>query len=170
MTCLRLTKSFWRNLLPIVLLAFLSGCVGMSEWLSGPVSPGRVDRAPVIAQIQTNVSTQEDVSRLMGTPAARRTHLLDDSTIEAWAYHLEVYSVKPHQYLPLLGAIAFTSSQSGHSQSVAISFDKNGRMSGLTDSTMNAYGDVPSVMPFPETTFPIFFYGSSLHPHETRIP
>lgn len=156
------TNTFTRVLwLPIILLTCLSGCVAASDWLSGPTSSnGLGSYSPYYLEpIQIDVSTQEDVSQLLGYSIDRQ-HSHEEMPIESWAYiSSDDDTISPQQYIPFLGAYKSLFFQTTGSQSVAISFSPHGIVSGLTVSSLNAYGDIPSPTHF------LNIFRSSAHPH-----
>lgn len=138
----------------------LTSCVATSDWLSGPTSPdGLGSYSPYYLEpIQIDVSTEEDVSQLLGYSIDRQ-HSLEEMPIESWAYTSTEDAISPLQYIPFLGAYRSLFFQTTGSQSVAISFSPHGIVSGLTVSSMNAYGDIPSPTHF------LNIFRSSAHTH-----
>ena len=161
--------------LPFILLTCLSGCVATSELLSGPasVANSRPEPSSLREPIQIGVSTQEEVSGMLGNPTESKTHTLNGTQVESWAYVSHEETVQPYQYVPFVGAFAFSRSHVNDSPSVAISFSPNGVVSGLTVSTLNAYGDIPPSELFPVSASSTTLYGMrnpqiSHSPHATN--
>ena len=131
----------------------------MSDFLSGPTSVPGYSPEPhsLIDPIQIGVSTQEEVIGALGNPTDRQQSL-DETPIESWAYVSHGETVQPYQYVLLLGAFASSRSLLNESPSVAFGFTPNGVVSGLTVSTLNAYGDIPphELLPISNTSIPLY--------------
>ncbi len=160
--------------LPFILLTCLSGCVATSELLSGPASVANSKPEPSSLRepIQIGVSTQKEVRGMLGNPTEVKTHSPNGIQLESWAYVSHEETVQPYQYVLFVGAFAFSRSQVNDSPSVAISFSPNGVVSGLTVSTLNAYGDIPPSELFPVSASSTTLYGMrnpqiSHSPHAT---
>ena len=96
---------------------------------------------------------------MLGNPTEGKTHSSNGTQLESWAYVSHEETVQPYQYVLLLGALASSRSRVNESPSVAISFSQNGIVSGLTVSTLNAYGDILPSELFPVSTFSTPLYG-----------
>jgi len=147
--------------LPFILLTCLSGCVAMSDFLSGPTATQNsgIEPSSLWEPIQIGISTQEDVIGALGNPTDRKIHPGNGSQFESWAYASHEETVQPYQYVLLVGAFASSHSLVNESPSVAIGFSPNGVVSGLTVSTVNAYGDILPSELFPVSTFSTPLYG-----------
>ena len=95
--------------LPFILLTCLSGCVATSELLSGPasVANSRPEPSSLREPIQIGVSTQEEVSGMLGNPADRKIHPGNGTQVESWAYVSHEETVQPYQYVLLLAPSHF---------------------------------------------------------------
>jgi outer membrane protein assembly factor BamE (lipoprotein component of BamABCDE complex) len=165
--------------LPFILLTCLSGCVATSELLSGPasVANSRPEPSSLREPIQIGVSTQEEVRGMLGNPTEGKTYSPNGTQLESWAYVSHEETVQPYQYVLFVGAFAFSRSHVNDSPSVAISFSPNGVVSGLTVSTLNAYGDIPPSELFPVSASSTTLYGMrnpqishSPHATDSQIP
>ena len=147
--------------LPFILLTCLSGCVATSDFLSGPTSTENsgIEPSSLREPIQIGVSTQEEVSGMLGNPTVGKTHSPNGTQLESWAYVSHEETVQPYQYVLLVGAFASSRSHVNETPSVAISFSPNGVVSGLTLSTLNAYGDIPPSELFPVSASSTTLYG-----------
>jgi len=147
--------------LPFILLTCLSGCVATSELLSGPasVANSRPEPSSLREPIQIGVSSQTEVKGMLGDPTDRQIHSENGNKIESWAYASHDETVTPYQYILFFGAFASPHSLVNESPSVAISFSPNGVASGLTLSTLNAYGDIPPSELFPVSASSTNLYG-----------
>jgi hypothetical protein len=147
--------------LPFILLTCLSGCVATSDFLSGPTSTQNsgIEPSSLREPIQIGVSSQTEVKGMLGDPTDRQIHSENGNKIESWAYASHDETVTPYQYILFFGAVASPHSLVNESPSVAISFSPNGVASGLTLSTLNAYGDIPPPELFPISAFSPPLYG-----------
>ena len=94
---------------------------------------------------------------------------IDRNQIESLSYSTAESEIRPYQYIPLLGAIAFLGPIQSQSPSAAISFSSEGIVSGLTVSTLNAYGDLRSPERVPIEESPASFYGLR-NPDVAHVP
>ncbi len=139
----------------------LTGCVGASNWLAGPTqfqnSP--LEPSEQFASIRIGVTTKQEIVASLGNPTNRQIHSIDGIQVESLSYSTGEAEIRPYQYIPLLGAIAFLEPIQSQTLSTAISFSSEDRVSGLTISTVNAYGDLrsPELVPIGES--PASFYG-----------
>ena len=111
---------------------------------------------------------------MLGNPTGSKTHTLNGTQVESWAYVSHEETVQPYQYVLLVGAFASSHSLVNESPSVAIGFSPNGVVSGLTVSTLNAYGDILPSELFPVSASSTPLYGMrnpqiSHSPHATNF-
>ena len=151
-------KIFW---LPLCILTYLSGCVAMSDFLSGPASThdSSFEPAPFMNPTQIGVSKKEDVIGMLKNPTDRQILSEGENQIESWGYASQDEIVIPYQYMPFIGGFVFRHSLVNESPSVAVSFSSHGVVSGLTVSSLNAYGDIPPQYGIPASVFTDPLYG-----------
>ena len=136
-----------RNALFCLYCIILTSCVGASNWLSGPdqIQSSQLDGLHYGDSIRIGVSTKQEVLTSLGSPTDRQTHSIDKRPRESVSYAFAETAITPFQYFPLLGA--FGRLMPDENPSVAISFSSKESVSGLTISTVNAYGDIrPSII------------------------
>jgi outer membrane protein assembly factor BamE (lipoprotein component of BamABCDE complex) len=75
----------------------------------------------LISQIKPDVSTQEDVTRLVGEPT-KQTYL--DSGDTVWEYDLQQTQVRPASFIPLVGLVAGGANVQTHT--LTVRFNKQG--------------------------------------------
>ena len=94
-------KIIW---LSLILLTYLSGCVAMSDFLSGPSSThdSSFEPAPFMNPIQIGVSTKEDVIGMLRNSTDRQIHSENENQIESWGYASQDEIVIPYQYMPFI--------------------------------------------------------------------
>ena len=147
----------------LVLISMFSlGCAAASEFLAGSstLSPSESPQQVGLKEpIYIDVSTKDDVLRLAGSPTNHQEFLLQNKQEESWAYVSTQAAINPLQYILLIGAFPTAQHLSRMPPSFAISFSPQGVVSGLTTSTVNAYGDIRSskISPMPDSS--ISFYG-----------
>ncbi len=150
-------KIIW---LALILLTYLSGCVATSDFLSGPslTHDSSLEPPSFMDPIQIGVSTQGEVRSVLGNPTDSNAHSENGNQIESWAFASHDETVIPYQYIPFLGAFVSTHSLVNESPSVAVSFSPDGVVSGLTVSSLNAYGDIPpyDLIPASALTAPLY--------------
>jgi hypothetical protein len=166
-----MTPSILRIWLLCLGCVFLTGCVGASEWLLGPTQfqDSRSDLSPHFASIRIGVTAKQEIVSSFGSPTNRQMHPIDGSQVESLSYSTAESEIRPYQYIPLLGAIAFLGPIQSQSPSAAISFSSEGIVSGLTVSTLNAYGDLRSPERVPIGESSASFYGMS-NPNVSHAP
>ena len=139
----------------------LSSCVEASHWLSGPtpIQHSSFASSPQLAPIRIGVTTKQEIVASLGNPTNRQIHSIDGIQVESLSYSTVEAEIRPYQYIPLLGIIAFLEPFQRQTPSAAISFSSEDRVSGLTVSTVNAYGDIrsPELVPIGESS--VSFYG-----------
>ena len=126
--------------------AIFTSCMSTSTWLSGD-SPSQKDflhPPSTFAPIKIGISTKEEVEANLGNPTRQDIRTLDDFTSESVSYSSAETTMNPFQYFPFLGALALRNPVGSHIPSAAISFSSDNRVSGLTISSVNAYGDIRS--------------------------
>ena len=131
-----------------------------------PSSPASSQNYPLdtydhLAPLQIGISTKQEIVARFGHPTDRQTHSIDGMHFESLGYANAETMIKPYQYIPLLGAVAFWSPLTNQAPSAAMSFSSEDVISGLTVSTINAYGDIPSSELFPIAHSNTSFYGMS---------
>ena len=156
-----MTPSNLRIWLLCMCCLLLNGCVGASNWLSGPTQFQNSPFEPSqhFAPIRIGVTTKQEIVSSLGNPTNRQIHSVDGIQVESLSYSTAETEIRPYQYIPLLGAIAFLEPIPSQTPSAAISFSSEDRVSGLTISTVNAYGDIrsPELLPLGESS--ASFYG-----------
>jgi hypothetical protein len=154
-----------------VICLVLPGCVEASNWLSGPTQfqDSRSDLSSHFASIRIGITTKEEMVARLGDLKDRPIPSIDRNQIESLSYSTAESEIRPYQYIPLLGAIAFLGPIQSQSPSAAISFSSEGIVSGLTVSTLNAYGDLRSPERVPIGESSASFYGMS-NPNVSHAP
>lgn len=144
-----------------ILCMVLTSCVAASDWLSGaaPSQNSFLNPSNRFALIQIGDSTKQDVEANFGNPIDRQLHSIDGIPFESFSYSTAETEIRPYQYIPFFGALAFWSPLTSQTPSAAISFSPEDVVSGLTLSTVNAYGDIRSseIAPTPDSSYS--FYG-----------
>ena len=140
---------------------FLTSCVGASNWLSGPAQSqtSHRDPSPHFTAIHIGITTKQEVIAQLGNPTNQYVHSIDGIQVESVSYTTSDTAVKPYQYIPFFGGLAFWKPQDNSAPSIAISFSSENRVSGLTVSTVNAHGDIRSPEKIHISDFPTSFYG-----------
>jgi len=139
----------------------LTSCVATSDWLShsSPSQHASLNRSHSLAPIQIGTTTKEEIVASYGNPVDQQRHSMDGRRIESFGYSTTETPIKPYQYIPIVGALAFGKSLTHQNPSWAISFSPQDRVSGLTISDTNAYGDIPSTEIFSMPDSSPSFYG-----------
>ena len=140
---------------------FLTGCVAASNWLAGPTQSenSQFDASPHNSPLQIGVTTKEEIVSKFGKPTNHYIHSIDGIDLQSLSYSTTNMAITPFQYFPLLGAIAFLKPFANERPSIALSFSSDQRVSGLTESTVNAYGDIRSSNIFPTSDSSTSFFG-----------
>ena len=156
-----MTPSILRILPWCMCCVLLTGCVGASNWLAGPTQfqNSLLDPSHRLAPIQIGVTTKQEIVTNFGNPTDRQIHSIDGTQFESLSYSTTEIAINPFQYIPLFGAAASWRSTSSRTPSAAFSFSSEEKVSGLTVSTVNAYGDTRSPKRFLIPNSPISFYG-----------
>lgn len=138
---------------------FLTSCVVASNWLSGPTQQQtpQFDASIQTPPLQIGVTTKEEIVSRLGDPTHRHIHSIDGIQFESLSYSHSPIAITPFQYIPLFGAIAFLRPFTDEIPPAAISFSSDQRVSGLTASTVNAYGDIDLLETFPVSNSPTFY-------------
>lgn len=120
--------------------------VGTVLLLAGCVSSGNPSVADptLIDQIKIDLSTKEDVKRILGQPTSMARHSGNYApipglspqaiitNIEVWSYtHIDV-EVNGATFIPIVGS--FAGGASSNVNSLTVSFDKNGIVRSVTSS------------------------------------
>ena len=158
-----MTPSTLRIWLLCMCCVVLTGCVGASDWLSGPTQfqDSPLEPSQHLAPLWIGVTTKQEIVASLGNPTNRHIHSIDGIQVKSLGYSTAETEIRPYQYLPLLGALAFLEPIQSQPPSAAISFASEDRVSGLTVSTVNAYGDIRSSGIFTSEDFSATFYGMS---------
>ncbi len=158
-------------ILLLILYIVLPSCVGTSNWLSSPASSQNdpLDMYDHFVPLQIGISTKQEIIARFGHPTDRQTHAIDGMHVESLGYATAETTITPYQYIPLLGSVAFWSPLTHQAPSAAMSFSSEDVFSGLTVSTINAYGDIPSSEFFPIAHSNTSFYGMS-NPDVSHTP
>lgn len=156
-----MTPSLLKIGLLCILYGLLTNCMAASNWLSGPTQfqNSRSDLSHHLDPIQIGVTTKQEIVGNFGNPTDRQIQSIDVTQFESLSYSTTETAIQPYQYIPLLGAIAFSGPIQSQTPSAAISFTPEGKVSGLTFSTVNAYGDIRSSEIFPMGDASTTFYG-----------
>ncbi len=147
---------------PLYVVCFvLSGCVEASNWLSGPTQYQNSSFAssPQLAPIRIGVTTKQEMVARLGHPTDEKVRSTDGIQVESLSYSTAEAEISPYQYLPLLGGIAYLEPLQNQTPSTAFSFSSEGLVSGLTVSTLNAYGDIRSPKQLSIEEPSLLFYG-----------
>ena len=138
-----------------------TSCVGTSDWLSGPPQwqNSDLESSLRLSTIGIGVTTKEEVLTRFGTPTDRQGSMIDGITFESLSYSTTEATITPYQYIPLFGAVAFWEPLENHAPSAAISFSNEDTVSGLTISTVRAFGDIRSSEKFNKSDSSTSFYG-----------
>lgn len=159
-------QSFWCSpivrIVPIFLgSVLLSGCVGASNWLSGSAEfqDSVLDSAQYFAPMRIEVTTVKEIASRFGVPDDVQFGSIDGMQIESLAYSSNELAMTPFQYIPFFGAVEIWRQGSKHTPSAALSFSPEERLSGLTVSSNNAYGDIRSQGTSSRADSSISFYG-----------
>jgi outer membrane protein assembly factor BamE (lipoprotein component of BamABCDE complex) len=98
-------------------------------------NPAVLDQA-IVGQIKIGQSTKEDVQRLFGKPTTTSVSQFNNFQSEVWAYGYAKHETNPLIYIPVIGlfVIAAGGWSEHESGSVAVSFDKNGIVQGMSKS------------------------------------
>lgn len=139
----------------------LSGCIGASNWLSGSAEfqNYQLDSAQYFAPMRIGVTPAKEVVSRFGVPDDVQFGSIDGMQIESLGYSSNELMISPFQYLPLFGAVEIWRQGSNHAPSAAMSFSPEERLSGLTISSDNAYGDIRSKGMSTHADSSISFYG-----------
>lgn len=166
-----MTLSLIRILLLCQCWWLFTSCVGTSDWLSGPSQFQNSDLKSSLhlSPIQIGVTTKEEVLMRFGAPTDRQGSRINGITLESLSYSTSESPMTPYQYIPLFGAVAFWEPLDNHTPSAAISFSNENRVSGLTSSTIRAFGDIPSSENFNTPDSSTTFYGMR-NPNVTHAP
>jgi hypothetical protein len=133
----------------------------VSNWLSEPsqFQNSYSHTSHPYSPIKIGKSTKSEIVSRLGNPTDRQLHSIDGLPFESLSYSTTETEIKSYQYIPFLGALAFWGPQISQTPSAAISFNSEDIVSGLTVSTVNAYGDIrfPEILPIGDS--PPAFYG-----------
>ncbi len=122
----------------------LSGCVGTSNWLSGSSENQNfsVDTSHYLAPMRIGVTPVKEVASRFGVPDDVQFGSIEGRQIESLGYSSNTHTITPFQYIPFWGAVEMWRQESNRTPSAAISFSPEERVTGLTVSSNNAYGDI----------------------------
>ena len=121
-----------------------TGCVGASNWLSGSTESqhSSFDSPLYFAPMRIGVTPVEEISSKFGVPDDVQFGSIEGKQIESLGYSSSAQMTTPFQYIPFFGAVEIWRQGSMHTPSAAISFSPEERVTGLTVSDNNAYGDI----------------------------
>ncbi len=141
----------------------LTGCVGTSNWLSGSVESqhSSFDTSHYFAPMRIGVTPVKEVASRFGVPDDVQFGSIEGRQIESLGYASSEQGITPFQYIPFFGAVEIWRQGAKHTPSAAISFSPDERVSGLTVSSNNAYGDIRSPGISTRTRSSISIYGMS---------
>ena len=144
-----------------ICLTILTSCVSASNWLSGPARSqnSHLDSSNYLTSIRIGVTTKQETFARLGNPTARQSHVINNFAFESWSYVATDTAIAPYQYIPLFGAVAFWRPLRDQTLSAAMSFSSEDQVSGLTISTVNAYGNIRSPENVPNLATLHSFYG-----------
>ena len=137
----------------LIMFILVSGCMtahemnGMMVSASEKLSGSMMSREPALQNpaslepIQIGVTTQDDMREQFGYPTDLQLSTESNIPRESWAYTSADSVIRPYQYLPIFGALAFKDKK--ESESFAVSFSPTGIINGMTQSTVQAHGDAP---------------------------
>ncbi len=141
----------------------LTGCVGASNWLSESAESqySAFDTSHNFAPMRIGVTPVKEVASRFGVPDDVQFGSIEGRQIESLGYSSNEQTITPFQYIPFFGAIEIWRQRSKHTPSGAISFSPEERVSGLTVSSNNAYGDIRSPGIFARVEGSTSIYGMS---------
>lgn len=108
----------------LVFLIGLSGSVEASKFISGQAlkDDPAIRYSSSLESVQIGVTTQEQVRQLFGYPTDIQVSSRNGISQESWAYSAADPVIQPYQYIPLIGAYAF--SDSPELQSFSVNFSQ----------------------------------------------
>ena len=162
--------SAWTRMLPIFCLV-LTNCMNTHHQLSGSLQLQSSHTTPTqqLGSIQIGITTKQEIIRRFGNPTDQQMSAVQGATIESLSYADSEIEIRPYQYIPLLGAMRFLWPMHNQTPSVGMSFSPDEKVSGLTISTVNAYGDIRSSELFSRADSTTSFYGMN-NPEVSHTP
>ena len=121
-----------------------TGCIGASNWLSGSAESlhSSFGASQYFAPMRIGVTPVKEIASRFGVPDDVQFGSVEGRQIESLGYASSAHMTTPFQYIPFLGAVEIWRQGSTHTPSAAISFSPEERVTGLTVSANNAYGDI----------------------------
>ena len=159
------------RILPIFCLV-LTNCVNTHHQFSGSLLQLQSSHtAPTqqLGSIQIGITTKQEIIRRFGNPTDQQMSTREGVPIESLSYADSEIEIRPYQYIPFFGAFAFWRTPTHQNSSAAISFSSDEKVSGLTISTVNAYGDIRSSELFSRVDSTTSFYGMN-NPEVSHTP
>ena len=125
---------------PLLTVLLLSGCVQASEFFSGRVihDDPAIQYPSSLEPIHIGLTTQEEIQQRFGNPTDLQVSSGTRSSQESWAYASADPLIQPYQYVPFIGALAFSDSQAPPSFSV--NFSQDGFVEGLSWRRIQTFG------------------------------
>ena len=160
----------WMRVLPIFCLV-LTNCVNTNHQLSGPskLESSYITPTQQLTSIQIGITTKQEIIRRFGDPTDQQISRAEGVPLESLSYADSEIKIRPYQYIPFFGAFAFWPAPTHQHSSAAISFSSDEKVSGLTVSTVNAYGDIRASELFTGADSTTSFYGMN-NPEISYIP
>ena len=139
----------------------LTACVGASNWLSGSTESqhSSFDSSHYFAPMRIGVTPVKEIASRFGVPDDIQFGSIEGKQIESMGYSNRARMTTPFQYILFFGAIEIWRQGSNHTPSAAISFSPDERVTGLTVSANNAYGDIRLLRTSPRTESSSSVYG-----------
>lgn len=138
-----------------------TGCVGASNWLSGSTENqhSSFDSSHYFAPMRIGVTPVKEIASRFGVPDDVQFGSIEGKQIESLGYSRSAQLITPFQYIPFFGAVEIWRQGSIYTPSAAISFSPEERVTGLTVSDNNAYGDIRLLRSSPRAGSSRFVYG-----------
>ncbi len=96
-----------------------------------------------LERVHPEITTQEDVHGFFGEPTARQGPS-EGAMATSWAYVVSEGGHNPLRYLPIIGGLAFGSTENMESRSFAVGFSQEGLVEGMTERSIARYWIEPS--------------------------
>ncbi len=160
----------WMTVLPTFCL-ILTNCVNTHHrlWESSQLQSSHLTPTQQLTSIQIGITTKQEIIRRFGNPTDQQMSTREGVPIESLSYADSEIEIRPYQYIPFFGAFAFWRTSTHQNSSAAFSFSFDEKVSGLTVSTVNAYGDIRASKFFTGAASVTSFYGMN-NPEVSHIP